>query len=99
MKETYLHHGHTIALDLTGMPCARIRWTFFIDGLYCSQGTMESSSLEAVRLGALAIAHRSIDVLDSMRSGTVDRQAPAVAGQYLVSTMMDHGSQRFAASR
>ncbi len=97
MKETYLYHGHSIDLDLTSLAEARTRWTYFIDEDYCSQGTTDASPMEAVRVGALALAHRSIGVLEAIRDGR-ESATPATESS-VVSTMMDHGPQRFETGR
>ena len=70
MKESHAYLGHSIDLDLSEITGDVARWTYFIDDSYCIQGATASTSIEAVRADALALAHRSIDILDSMRSGT-----------------------------
>ena len=97
MKETYVYHGHSIDLDLGDIPRARIRWTYFIDGLYCVQGASDSSQIDAVRVDALARAHRSIDVLDSMRSGQGNPLASRATDPGVAPLVMEHGAQRIAA--
>jgi len=97
MKETSRYRGHSIDLDLKGTSCAQVRWTYFIDDDYCCQGTMDRLPIETVRVRALALAHGSIDLLDAMRSGNGDPAPSSANGSRVVATMMDHGSQRFAA--
>lgn len=94
MKETFVYHGHSIVLELCDIARAGIRWTYFIDGRYCSQGATDESSGDAVRASALALAQRSIDLLDAMCVGALASRA---SRSCLVAAMMDHGSQRFAA--
>jgi hypothetical protein len=94
MKETYVYREHSIDLDLSDITGARIRWTYFIDGRYCVQGATDLSSIEAVRVDALALAHRSIDVLDSMRRGKIDVRASCAIDPGLVHAMMDRSPQR-----
>lgn len=97
MKETYVYHGHSIDLDLSATAGSQIRWTYFIDRHFCIQGVTDSSPIEAVRTNTIALAHRSIEVLDLMQTGTGNVQPSRATDLSLVATMMDHGSQRFAA--
>lgn len=94
MKETQAYRGHSIDLDLSDITGGRIRWTYFIDGSYCVQGATDSSSIDTVRADALALARRSIDVLDAMRSGKIDVRASCAIDPGLVSTMRDRSAQR-----
>jgi hypothetical protein len=96
MKECHVYHGHSIDLDVSDIACARIRWTYFIDGRYCIQGATESMSIDAVRARALALAHRSIDVLESMRSGSGNVQTSRAADAGLLPATLDRGDSRRA---
>jgi hypothetical protein len=97
MKETYVYREHSIELDLSDIACDRIRWTYFIDGTYCIQGVTDSCCRDRVRIDALALAHRSIDFLDSMRSGSGNADSSRAIDPCLVSTTMDRRPRRIAA--
>jgi hypothetical protein len=99
MKETYTYRGHSIDLDLRGMTPERTRWTYFIDGRYCIQGTTDASTVEAVRSSALRLAHRSIDVLDAIGFGKGDPKSSHANDSGAASTSIDRVSQQSTAAR
>ena len=94
MKESCIYHGHSIDLHLSDIVCGRVRWTYFIDKLYCFQGATDTLLVEAVRTETLALAHRSIDVLDSMNPVRGLARISRATGAE--PAMTDHGVQRLA---
>lgn len=81
MNETYMYREHSIDLVLKRTQSARTVWTYFIDKYYCVEGATDSLPLEAARASVLALAHRSIDTLESMQnSGGNGRLARPVSG-------------------
>ncbi len=99
MRETFGYRGHSIDLELSDVARTHVRWTYFIDGRYCIEGTERWSPIDAVRVTALAYAHRSIDVLDSMSVGNDDLPATRSSALRLAPVDSTSGTQRFAAGR
>ncbi len=84
MREAYLYQWHSIDLDVKEVAHGRFQWTYFIDKHYCSQDT-STLLIDEVRANALMLAHRSIDLLNTITSNA-PRLAPTGAASRPQST-------------